>query len=102
LTEEGGNVPAAELESAARELDERTYRQEYQASFENVGSGIVYYGFDRGGNVEIVEYDPKHQRAPRGLRRVPDGSRGHEVTPPSRCPPRGPDGPDGRVARVGQ
>jgi Terminase large subunit, T4likevirus-type, N-terminal len=58
-TEEGGNVPAGELASAARELDERTYRQEYQASFENVGSGIVYYGFDRSGNVEIVEYDPK-------------------------------------------
>jgi len=33
-TEEGGNVPKAELESATHELDERTYRQEFQASFE--------------------------------------------------------------------
>jgi Terminase large subunit, T4likevirus-type, N-terminal len=63
-TEQGGNVPFGELESAARELDERTYRQEYQASFENVGSGIVYYGFDRGGNVKTVAYDPKLPKSP--------------------------------------
>jgi hypothetical protein len=58
-TEQGGNVAADELESAARELDERTYRQEFQASFENVGSGIVYYGFDRNANVGAAKYDPK-------------------------------------------
>ena len=58
-TEQGGNVPVEELESAARELDERTYRQEFQASFENVGSGMVYFGFDRAHNVAPVEYDPK-------------------------------------------
>ena len=36
-TEQGGNVPLEELQSAARELDERTYRQEFQASFEKCG-----------------------------------------------------------------
>ena len=57
-TEEGGNVPAEELESAARELDERTYRQEFQASFENLTSGRAYYAFDRNWNVQILRYDP--------------------------------------------
>ncbi len=46
-TEQGGNVPAQELEAASRELDERTYRQEFQASFENLTQGVVYYAFDR-------------------------------------------------------
>jgi hypothetical protein len=58
-----------ELESAARELDERTYRQEYQASFENVGSGIGYYGFDRGANVKMpgtVEKRPRRKWAAAG------------------------------------
>jgi hypothetical protein len=57
-TEEGGNVAKAELESATHELDERTYRQEFQASFENLGSGIVYYAFDRDANVRPVIHDP--------------------------------------------
>ena len=57
-TEEGGNVAAAELESAASELDERTYRQEFQARFENLGAGVVYYAFDRTGNVQPLDYDP--------------------------------------------
>ena len=35
-TEEGGNVSAEELQGATHELDERTYRQEFQASFENL------------------------------------------------------------------
>lgn len=56
-TEQGGNVPRAELESATHELDERTYRQEFQASFENLASGIVYYAFDRAGNVRPLDFD---------------------------------------------
>jgi hypothetical protein len=50
-TQEGGNVSAQELASAAHELDERTFRQEFQASFENLGHGRVYYAFDRSANV---------------------------------------------------
>jgi len=42
-TEQGGNVASAELQSAAAQLDERRWRQEFQASFENLGAGLVYY-----------------------------------------------------------
>ena len=59
-TAEGGNVPLEELELAAHELDERTYRQEFHASFENIGEGLVYYGFDRAQNVRPVVYDRRH------------------------------------------
>jgi len=59
-TEQGGNVSRAELESATHELDERTYRQEFQASFENVNTGLVYYAFDLAANVGECEYDPRH------------------------------------------
>jgi len=58
-TEEGGNIPLDELHQAAHELDERTYRQEFLASFENTGAGLVYYGFDRGHNVREVIYDQR-------------------------------------------
>jgi len=58
-TEQGGNVALAELESATHELDERTYRQEFQASFENLGSGLVYFAFQREGNVQPVKHDPR-------------------------------------------
>src|SRR5689334_15348046 len=57
-TEEGGNVSAEELQSAARELDERCYRQEFQASFEHLGRGRVYYAFERSGNVRECRYQP--------------------------------------------
>jgi phage terminase large subunit len=43
-TIEGGNVSAEEVDSARRTLDERTFRQEYLASFETL-SGRVYPGF---------------------------------------------------------
>lgn len=58
-TEQGGNVASEELESAASQLDERIYRQEFQASFENLGAGIVYYAFDPNLNVQPVSYNPK-------------------------------------------
>jgi hypothetical protein len=50
-TEEGRNVTTEEIESASSELDERTYRQEFQASFENLSHGAVYYAFSRSDNV---------------------------------------------------
>jgi hypothetical protein len=58
-TEQGGNVSREELESATHELDERTYRQEFQASFENLGTGLAYYAFDCIHNVRPLQYDPK-------------------------------------------
>lgn len=59
-TAEGGNVAAEELVCAARELDERTYRQEFQAQFENQTSGRVYYCFDRTENVQGLQYQRSH------------------------------------------
>jgi hypothetical protein len=56
-TAEGGNVTRQELESAAQELDERTYRQEFEASFENLGVGRAYYAFDRAQNVGSLRFD---------------------------------------------
>lgn len=49
-TIDGGNVSAEEIESAKRDLDERTFRQEYLATFETF-SGRIYYAFERAFNV---------------------------------------------------
>lgn len=57
-TAEGGNVCAQELTSAARELDERLYRQEFEASFENLTTGRAYYAFSFSENVEQCEFRP--------------------------------------------
>ena len=43
-TIEGGNVPAEEVEAARAQLDARTFRQEFEASFENL-SGLVAVSF---------------------------------------------------------
>ncbi|PZP48551.1 MAG: terminase [Azospirillum brasilense] len=56
-TVQGGNVPPDELEAARRTLDERTYRQEYEASFETY-SGRVIYAFSRAGSCRDAVYDP--------------------------------------------
>lgn len=41
-----GPLALSEIEAAKRDMDERTYRQEFEASFETV-SGRIYYAFDR-------------------------------------------------------
>ncbi len=46
----------AEVESAKRQLDERTFRQEFEASFETAG-GIVYDGFSEL-NITSAEFNP--------------------------------------------
>ena len=43
-TVDGGNVPAEEVEAARAQLDARTFRQEFEASFENL-SGLVAVSF---------------------------------------------------------
>jgi len=53
-TIEGGQVPDSEIEAARLDLDERTFRQEYLATFETF-SGRIYYGFDRALNVRKYE-----------------------------------------------
>lgn len=49
-TIEGGNVEPEELEAARRELDSRTFRQEFEASFETF-DGIIYYNWDRSKHI---------------------------------------------------
>lgn len=49
-TLEGGNVTEEEILQAQQDLDERTFRQEYMATFETYANRI-YYAFDRATNV---------------------------------------------------
>ena len=55
-TEDGGNVDAEEIAAAERELDPRSFRQEYRASFETY-SGRVVYAFTREGSVRPCPID---------------------------------------------
>jgi len=63
-TIEGGQVSEEEIETARIELDERSFREEYLASFES-RSGRVFYAFDRNNNVKT--YNPDSDRAPHEL-----------------------------------
>ena len=56
-TIEGGQVEQHEIEQAKKDLDARSFRQEYEASFETY-AGVVYYNFDRAKNVKPVQFDP--------------------------------------------
>lgn len=56
-TLDGGNVPQEEVDAARRDLDPRTFRQEYEASFETY-AGRVIYGFERKHSVKPCPYDP--------------------------------------------
>lgn len=49
-TIDGGNVLESEIEQAKRDLDERTFNQEYNAQFVNY-AGIIYYNFSREQSV---------------------------------------------------
>ena len=54
-TIEGGNVKPEEIEAARKDLDERTFRQEFLGTFETY-AGRIYYAFERKSNVkEITE-----------------------------------------------
>ena len=56
-TLEGGQVSPQEIEQAKADLDERTFKQEYMASFVNY-AGQIYYNFDRKDNV-VSKYTPQ-------------------------------------------
>jgi hypothetical protein len=49
-TIDGQQVPASEIEAAKRDMDQKTFEQEYLATF-NTYSGVVYYNFDREHSV---------------------------------------------------
>lgn len=57
-TIDGGNVKPEEIESAKRDLDERTFRQEFLATFETY-SGRIYYAFERSKNVVDGVLEPR-------------------------------------------
>ena len=52
-TLEGGFVPQEEIESARRDLDERTFQQEYEAQFVSY-SGVIFYAFSEA-NIKRIE-----------------------------------------------
>ena len=54
-TLEGGQVDDDEIEQAKQDLDERTFQQEYEATFVNY-SGMIYYNFNRQKNI-VEKYD---------------------------------------------
>ena len=56
-TLQGGQVSKQEIEQAKSDLDERTFKQEYEASFVNY-AGQIYYNFDRKENV-MDKYTPQ-------------------------------------------
>ena len=52
-TIEGGQVDQLEIEEAKRDLDERTFQQEYNATF-NTYSGTVHFAFDRDKHIQPI------------------------------------------------
>ena len=55
-TIQGSHVSESEIEAARRDLDERTFQQEYEAKFVNY-SGIIYYNFSREKSVQRITDD---------------------------------------------
>ena len=55
-TLEGGNVPQEEIDAARQDLDERTFKQEYEAAFVTY-AGLIYYGFNREESVLAFDDD---------------------------------------------
>lgn len=50
-------IPAFEIEAARRDMDEKSFKQEFEASFETM-SGRVYYPFDRQEHVGNYPFNP--------------------------------------------
>ena len=51
-------IPASEVEAARADMDEKSFRQEFEASFETM-SGRVYYSFDRKVHTGHYPFNPK-------------------------------------------
>ena len=50
-------IPEAEIEEARADMDPRTFKQEFEASFQSV-SGRVYYNFDRNVHIQPCKFNP--------------------------------------------
>jgi len=55
-TIDGGQVPLEEIEAAKRDLDERTFKQEYEAQFSDA-VGVIYYNFDHDDSSSDYKVD---------------------------------------------
>lgn len=53
-TLDGGNVTEEEIEQARNELDEKSFRQEYEASFETY-AGAIYYNWDSSVHIQTQD-----------------------------------------------
>jgi hypothetical protein len=51
-------IPRSEIEAARRDMDEKSFKQEFEASFETM-SGRVYHAFDRATHVGKFPFNPK-------------------------------------------
>lgn len=51
-------IPRSEIEAARKDMDEKSFRQEFEASFETM-SGRVYHAFDRKLHVGKYEFDAR-------------------------------------------
>lgn len=51
-------IPPSEIESARRDMDEKSFKQEFEASFETM-SGRVYHAFDRNQHVGRYPLNPR-------------------------------------------
>lgn len=58
-TIQGGFVPQEEIDAAKRDLDERTYLQEYEANFVDY-SGVVFYAFSEHNMRKAPELSPSN------------------------------------------
>lgn len=58
-TLDGGNVPEEEIQQAREDLDARTFRQEFMATFENF-SGIIAYAFGQH-NIKPADSATRHE-----------------------------------------
>ena len=59
-TLEGAQVEDQEIEQAKRDMDQKTFEQEYLATF-NTYSGVVYYNFDRNYTVKKADEYSLHE-----------------------------------------
>ena len=50
-------IPYSEIEVARRDMDEKSFRQEFEASFETM-AGRVYYAFDRAAHLGDYPFGP--------------------------------------------
>ncbi|MDY7537604.1 terminase family protein [Undibacterium sp. RTI2.1] len=51
-------IPISEIESARQDMDEKSFKQEFEASFETM-SGRVYYPFSRNEHIGTYTFNPK-------------------------------------------